>query len=155
MSSGTKGGGPRNSELRRWYADGLRFECTGCASCCRSHGEYVYVYLTEADIDAISSFLEMSREEFLAELCEEEAGWFYLSTERAECPLLESSRCSVYPVRPIQCATWPFWSENLDRGRWNRCSREICPGMDRGELYLPEDIEKIARKRDDWPEVPS
>ena len=21
--------------------------------------------------------------------------------------------CSIYPVRPLQCRTWPFWPENL------------------------------------------
>jgi len=37
--------------------------------------------------------------------------------------------CSIYPVRPTQCRTWPFWTDNLKSPEtWNRSGAK-CPGM--------------------------
>ena len=65
--------------------------------------------------------------------------------------------CSIYPVRPLQCRTWPFWPGNIrDPESWRLASR-TCPGMTRGRaggtLYLPERIEALATA-DDWPDRP-
>ena len=49
----------------KWYADGLRFACTQCGNCCRNHGEYTYVYLTEVELREIPAHLGLSRKEFL------------------------------------------------------------------------------------------
>ena len=36
--------------------------------------------------------------------------------------------CTVYPARPAQCQTWPFWPENIaDRESWGTVCRS-CPG---------------------------
>jgi Fe-S-cluster containining protein len=52
----------------------------------------------------------------------------------------QGKTCSIYPVRPAQCRTWPFWSYNLaSPDDWNMTARK-CPGINRGEQY---DIEKI------------
>lgn len=53
--------------------------------------------------------------------------------------------CSIYPVRPTQCRTWPFWPSNLkSRSAWES-SAQSCPGMRnpdaRGEHFVP--IEQI------------
>ena len=58
-----------------WYGNGLRFECTRCGNCCRTHGEYAYVYLAERDLLAIAGFLGLARADFLARYCTEEDGW--------------------------------------------------------------------------------
>ena len=57
-----------------WYGKGLRFECTSCGNCCRNHGDYTFVYLAEADIEAISGHLDLDREAFLERYCEEVDG---------------------------------------------------------------------------------
>ena len=37
--------------------------------------------------------------------------------------------CAVYPVRPLQCRTWPFWPENLSSEQaWNHSAKR-CHGM--------------------------
>lgn len=51
--------------------------------------------------------------------------------------------CSIYPVRPAQCRTWPFWPENLATPEdWGRAAKS-CPGMDRGRFYPIEQIRII------------
>ena len=40
--------------------------------------------------------------------------------------------CSIYAVRPTQCRTWPFWSENLRSQRAWRAAAKTCPGIERG-----------------------
>ena len=37
--------------------------------------------------------------------------------------------CRIYPVRPKQCRTWPFWPENLVSERAWRRAAQTCPGM--------------------------
>ena len=53
--------------------------------------------------------------------------------------------CSIYPVRPTQCRTWPFWSSNMKNRRGWEMSAKTCPGMRepdaRGEHFVP--VEQI------------
>ena len=61
--------------------------------------------------------------------------------------------CTVYEARPLQCRTWPFWQGNLmSRKAWQEASR-TCLGIDRGEFFDREEIEKL-RDAEDWPQKP-
>jgi Fe-S-cluster containining protein len=76
------------------------------------------------------------------------------SRQNGDCVFLERKKgeirgCKIYPVRPLQCRTWPFWSYNLDSpGRWAEAA-ENCPGMNNGTCYDFVQIETI-RYRKDW-----
>lgn len=135
-----------------WYKRGLRFECKGCGECCKTHGEYAYVYVTNRDIAAICKHLKLLRDEFLDTFCGmDEDGWIHLAMTTGNCPLLDDKqRCRVYPVRPKQCAAWPFWTENLEPEVWYGPVAECCPGIGRGRLYTAEEIRRIAGDRDKW-----
>ena len=62
----------------------------------------------------------------------------------------EKKLCAIYPVRPNQCRTWPFWPENLSSpNAWNEAARR-CPGINRGRRYSFEEIEKIRKSRRWW-----
>jgi uncharacterized protein len=58
------------------------------------------------------------------------------------------SMCMIYPVRPAQCRTWPFWDDNLKTpAHWQHAS-ERCPGM--CAAYGPKfDLEHIEKRRTD------
>jgi Fe-S-cluster containining protein len=57
--------------------------------------------------------------------------------------------CLIYPVRPNQCRTWPFWNDNLhSEYTWNRAAMK-CPGVNKGAKYSCEHIEKL-RKQKKW-----
>ncbi len=134
-----------------WFGEGLRFECTQCGNCCRNHGAYANVYLGERDIRAISEHLGLSRQRFLARYCREEGGWITLRMDQPACPFLrEDQRCGIYSVRPKQCATWPFWKENLERAAWEGEVSEDCPGIGRGPLVPAAEVERLARETDEW-----
>lgn len=134
-----------------WYSKGLRFECTRCGNCCRNHGEYSRVYVSEAEAEAIASHLGTSKVAFLEEHCEVEDGWTVLKLGEPQCRFLSAEgTCDIYPVRPVQCSTWPFWHENLEPKVWNGPVAEICPGLGQGELVPLEEIEAIADRADEW-----
>lgn len=40
----------------------------------------------------------------------------------------EDSKCSIYPVRPLQCRTFPFWDYYRARDRLSLLEKE-CPGV--------------------------
>lgn len=137
-----------------FYRDGIRFECTGCGGCCVDHGDNIYVYLSESDVAAISRHLGLSHLHFFETYCESEDGYICLKSTGPACVFLHQadgvSRCRVYPVRPKQCATWPFWTENLNRNTWLSEIAPSCPGIGRGKRYTALAIEQIARERDEW-----
>ena len=63
-----------------------------------------------------------------------------------DCTFLDGKtrKCMVYPVRPAQCRTWPFWNSNLEsRESWDD-AKKGCPGMDCGELVQLETIQQRA-----------
>lgn len=135
---------------KRWYGKGLRFDCTRCGNCCRNHGEYTFVYLTESDLREIPRFLGVSRARFVAEHCTVDEGWTVLRMDQPACAFLgDDNRCRIYPVRPKQCATWPFWTENLERSVWEGPVADCCPGIGKGPLTPAAEVERIARETDE------
>jgi Fe-S-cluster containining protein len=133
MAEGERGG---NGGATRspWYADGLRFECQpDCGACCTNHDDHTFVYLEKGEAQRLADFLTLDLEEFLARFTELDEEDLVLRMDQPDCPFLDGSRCSVYPVRPIQCSTFPFWRENLLSSRhWRRVGR-FCPGVGKGE----------------------
>ncbi len=135
-----------------WYADGLRFECTGCGNCCKSRGEYSTVYLMQADVDAMAAQLEMSAEAFLERHCEGEEGWTVLRSSGETCRFLAADNsCQIYQARPMQCRTWPFWEENLrERATWEGPVAADCPGIGQGPRHSVAVVQATAQRNQRW-----
>ncbi len=134
-----------------FYESGLRFECTQCGNCCKIHGKYAYVYMREDEVTAIADYLQLSEEKFREQHCEEDEGWTIIKMDEPACPFLdEQNRCKIYPVRPKQCATWPFWDENLKEAIWNGPVKDCCPGIGKGELRSAEEVTRIANETSDF-----
>ncbi len=126
-----------------WYADGLRFECVRCSRCCG--GAPGYVWVGDDDVERVAQYLEMGVREFLGHYCRR-VRWRISLRERpnGDCVLLGQGGCTVYPVRPPQCRTFPFCSHLLrSRRRWQQTAGE-CPGIGRGRLYSAEEVRRIA-----------
>jgi Fe-S-cluster containining protein len=135
-----------------WYENGLQFECGSCGDCCKTHGEYAFVYLSLKDVDRISAYLDIPRVVFLNTYCAADAdGDIHLRELSGDCSFLEDgNRCRIYPVRPKQCEAWPFWSENMQRHIWEGPVSACCPGIGCGKSYSKKEIDRIAQERDDW-----
>lgn len=133
-----------------WYRDGLNFTCTQCGNCCT--GEPGYVWVTREDIDRLAKHYGMDAKVFSRENVRR-VGARYSLRERAngDCVLLrwdgEKGVCTAYEHRPIQCKTFPFWSENLrSRRQWDGLAAE-CPGINEGEHHNFVSIEMLRRKK--------
>ena len=68
-------------------------------------------------------------------------------------PKTGNAGCAIYPVRPTQCRTWPFWKENLKSLRDYATAARDCPGMAKGlegeGVFYP--VEKVRIFRDRTP----
>ena len=132
---------------KSWYADGLRFSCTQCGDCCT--GEPGYVWLTRAEIRRLARFLEVTVNDF-GERYLRQVGRRYSLIERpnGDCAFYDKG-CSVYPVRPLQCRSYPFWHENLESSEaWLEVADE-CPGVNQGRLYAVEEISIVRKGKSD------
>lgn len=122
-----------------WYAEGLRFECTQCGNCCG--GSPGYVWLTVDDMEKIADYLHLPFNDFTKTYVRRIGNRFSLTeTFNYDCTFLTRDHngkagCKIYPVRPMQCRTWPFWDDNLrSPATWQRATETTgggagCPGM--------------------------
>lgn len=131
--------------LPAWAADGVRFECQGSGKCCISRGAIGFVYLTKSDRRRLAAFLGLSPSVFTRRYCRRTDGhWHLVDPPGArDCRFLEQQRCRVYEARPTQCRTWPFWPEVMNAKVWQREVASYCPGVGRGRLWRPEEIEAV------------
>ncbi len=134
-----------------WYAAGLAFECVGCGGCCAGPEEG-YVWVTEREIRAIAAHLDLAVAEMERRHVRRVGGRRSLveRKDNRDCVFLQPDgnggrKCAIYPVRPRQCRTWPFWAVNLrDPGAWALAGMR-CPGINRGATYNLEEIERRRR----------
>jgi len=128
-----------------WYAEGLQFKCTGCGDCCT--GGPGYVWVNQAEIDALATRLGISVAEF-EKLYVRHVGVRRTLKElkNYDCVFLDGAtrRCTVYEDRPRQCRTWPFWDSNLRTPEAWEAACEACPGSGKGKLYSLEVIQEQA-----------
>jgi len=124
-----------------WYQNGLKFECTQCGHCCT--GRPGYVWIKVEDMHRIAEFLGIRVREFTRKYARKIGDRFSLvEAPNGDCIFFESG-CKIYPVRPTQCRTFPFWKENLEKpGNWQQAAKE-CEGMNRGRTYSEEEIDAL------------
>ena len=113
------------------------------------------MYLSEEDIENVSNFLKMDKMEFVKKYTfgVKVFGENRISLKEKsnyDCIFYRDRRCLIYPARPYQCRSFPFWKNNLkDKETWLRLGRE-CPGIGRGRVYSRDEIEKIANGVPDY-----
>lgn len=131
---------------KKFYDDGLRFECQGSGKCCTSRGAYGYVYLTLKDRKRFAAHFGLTTTQFTKEHCENTEGYLHLKNPERNCGFLEGKRCGVYEARPEQCRTWPFWPENMGAKGWTKEVAAYCPGIGKGRIHTKEEIEEQLKR---------
>jgi Fe-S-cluster containining protein len=98
-------------------------------------GDY-YVFLTEAESEAIRNRLQLSRSWFRRRYLErlEDGELVLASGEGERCIFLDDNgQCRVYSARPLQCKTYPFWPELAGNARAWISEARRCEGINRGK----------------------
>ena len=132
-----------------WYQDGLRFRCTQCGNCCT--GAPGAVWVDDDEIAAIAEHLDKPIGEIRL-MHTRRIGKRVSLNEYANGDCIyfdnESRGCTIYPVRPKQCRTWPFWNSNLSsEAAWESVKKE-CPGAGCGDFVPLEEIQIRASQID-------
>jgi Fe-S-cluster containining protein len=134
------GGFPR----KKWYVEGLRFECQRCGACCT--GEPGYIWVTDGETQTVAHFLGIPLEEakrtYLRRAGSHDS---LIELPDGRCIFHKRNSCQIYAVRPSQCRTFPFWQTVVASPEsWQRCQK-ACPGVGKGKLFTPEEIEEILQ----------
>lgn len=130
------------------WTNGLRFECTRCHACCRH--DPGYVFLSSEDIARLSNHLAISEKDFLETYCrcvDLGSGPVYSLKEKPnfDCIFWDNG-CAIYPARPLQCQTYPFWGKVVATElSWKR-EAQFCPGIGKGPLVPKEKIEEYLQR---------
>lgn len=160
------------NEKSAWYDAGLKFTCTQCGNCCT--GAPGFVWISEEEIGRLAAYLQITPEQAIERYCRRIHGRYSLIERRNprgehDCVFLREERserqeegetivhikrsCTIYPVRPLQCRTWPFWESNLSSPEMWQSSAQRCHGMNRGRTFTKEQMEAL-RDAEEWPENP-
>lgn len=129
-----------------WYKDGLAFTCTQCGKCCT--GEPGVVWVSDEELDQIAAFTHEPADQVEAVNTKWVRGRRTLREKaNGDCVYWDRKKgCTIYPVRPAQCQTWPFWASNLETPEdWQR-TVDVCPGSGEGELIPVEEIVRRVKK---------
>lgn len=135
------------TKRKKFYQEGIRFQCQGEGCCCMTRGKYGYVYLSFSDRKRLAAHFNISTAAFTAAYTKKIDGLYELKYTGKDCPFLEENKCLVYQARPWQCRTWPFWPENMAQAIWDKEVAPYCPGVGKGKLYSAEEIEEILKKK--------
>ena len=132
-----------------WFEDGLCFECTQCGNCCS--GAPGAVWVDDDDIGRIAEYTGKGEGEIRVMHTRPFAGRTSLTEfANGDCTVFdpEMRRCRIYPVRPTQCRTWPFWGSNLQSSSDWEATQEDCPGAGQGPLVTVDEIVQMLSEVD-------
>ncbi len=147
-----------NPSQHPWYHAGLSFTCTQCGNCCT--GAPGYVFVNQEEIEKIAAFLGRPGKGLGPEHLRRVGRRYSLTEDKesGDCCFLKTAGgkriCAIYPVRPLQCRTWPFWDSNLQSPNDWADAAEGCPGMNTGQRHEFVQIE-IRRTAEKWEELPA
>ena len=100
-------------------------DCLGCANCCKT----MTPTFTAVDIKRISAHLGQTPDEFKSQwLYKDRVGDWLNKKEPCQFLDLDTNKCSIYAVRPADCAGFPHLRKNLlDFGHVHKQNVECCP----------------------------
>jgi len=139
-----------------FYAQGLKFSCKRCSSCCRY--ESGFVFLSKNDLDKMTSLTNMDNNDFIKTYCRWVADWngkqvLSLREKNNKDCIFWKSGCMIYNARPLQCVTFPFWESVMSSPHNWDAAASGCPGINTGELHSSKEIGQYLKLRTSEPIV--
>jgi uncharacterized protein len=137
-----------------FYAQGLKFSCKRCSSCCRY--ESGFVFLSKNDLNKLTLLTNMDNKSFIGSYCRWVPDWrgkmvLSLKEKHNKDCIFWESECMIYEARPLQCVTFPFW-ESVISSEYNwEAAGSGCPGINSGKLYSSAEIGQYLRRRTSEP----
>ena len=108
------------------------FECQKCGVCCKGYGG---IFVTEQEANAIAKFLKITQDQFLSRYCEESSRRTMLRTGANGCCILWDGLCTIHPVKPNLCSTWPYLKSVLIDKNNLTVIQNACPGLSKDITY--------------------
>jgi len=106
------------------------------------------VYLSKQESERIRAYLQLSQRWFRRRYLQrqDDGEQVLASGSDGRCIFLDTrGKCRVYPVRPVQCRTYPFWPELVgSAAAWNREARR-CEGINQGSAIAQSTIRRYLR----------
>ena len=100
---------------RYFFDSGIRFQCQRCGACCT--GAPGVIRASDAEATAIAGFLGLPVRQAIRTLMYPwEDGYSIREDDDGRC-LFYDEGCRIYPVRPRQCRTFPFYPQTLPGDR--------------------------------------
>jgi len=102
------------------------FKCQKCGDCCKGYGG---TFITEKEIETIASYIHTDPETFIENYCQISGGRKILAQAGDMYCIFWEGLCTIHPVKPSMCKTWPFIESILvDTSNWHIMS-SLCPGI--------------------------
>ena len=129
-----------------WFQDGLAFTCTRCGACCT--GAPGHVWVNEDEIARIAEYRGETIEQFSMRFLRQVGNRLSLIEKPGgDCIFWAKDQgCTVYPARPAQCRTWPFWPENIETPEAWEGVTQVCPGSGKGQVFSVDEIRASAAR---------
>ena len=124
-----------------WFQPAVPFRCLGpeCGDCCSGKHGTGAVWVNEEEIAELARLKGLSAEEFKARFTRSLGnGVSLVEKPNFDCVFYEPGKgCTVYPARPSQCRTYPFWSKVM-AAKWKWDSEALdCPGIGVDGAHVP------------------
>ncbi|MFW5971550.1 MAG: YkgJ family cysteine cluster protein [Desulfovermiculus sp.] len=127
-----------SDRMSYFFDSGIRFTCQQCGKCCT--GEPGTVRVDFQEMVKIADFLGISIHSLkLRFLLPYNDGLTVKEAPNGSCLFFDQG-CRIYPVRPQQCRSFPFWLKYMrSTYAWKQAAM-ACPGIGQGRLYTREEI---------------
>ena len=118
------------------------FSCKQCGECCIGYGG---TFVTDQDIERISTYIGVDPHGFVEKFCCFSGGRPILAQQDDGHCVFWDNVCTIHPVKPQMCRKWPYIESLLiDFDNWNIMA-SMCPGMNK---KAPVRMVKTSSKKD-------
>ena len=102
------------------------FKCQRCGDCCKGYGG---TFVTETEIEKIAAHILADPKTFVDHYCQISGGKTVLAQKEDLYCIFWDGLCTIHPVKPRMCRTWPFIESLLiDTKNWEIMA-SLCPGI--------------------------